>query len=553
MLAVASITLSPALADHGTEPDWPTDGTRIFYADDPETDERGNTEFASAANFTDLYYPNATPRLSVGGHTLAEYRRQQLLSVERNREDSKYLPSSEPRDGPASVIEDAHVTFLGVVGGARPMLADGEYPLYVQPEGQVLNYLDYRVDEGDLPDERTKELGSNKTRTWKNYEIVGDETGVEERTVTIDGQQVGTDSGRPGARIIDYAGASGDGTVTLKIRATIEVTIGYDVVTKENDSVVDRDERTDTVDELTVTDTVEVEVLDDQQLQASQRLVRFEGGGPSELFVTFQGPSTLADRQLWSRIVFSDRQVVINHWGVYSATRYAHGQVSTNEGTKRFGFPNVLSMRFTSSRQANRHMIEGGADSEMTVVEETNYTTEPAELAEGVNLSPSRATFKRSIRVVGLGEATRVEGLMGDDVSLSSSSSVTVQRAELTVEQVNDTTLEVRLYDPDTGDGVGGRTLYLAGARVDSVETGSDGTVEVTRTARRIRVRFPGDDWRSDVASGSVDPPYYQSTGYSEVFVGLSGLQESLIEFGWSLLLATPFAIGYLWFRDWRV
>lgn len=565
VVMLVTTALPPGVVgDHGGSVDWPDGPTRVFYSDDPDTGDAtdaatdGNT---SLANVTDVYYRNTTPEFTADGTTLAEYRRQQLRRVERSRDDSKYLPFSNPEDSSGGVIEDAHVTLLGVVGGGRPMVDGADAPLYIPGDGEVLNYLDYRVDESELPSRTENEEygGPNETRVRKNYQIDWSQSGVDQREVRVNGREVGQASGDPDARVIDYEDASGSGTVQLRIEATITIRMTYDVVTYNNGTVTDREQRSARAGRLSVSDSTEVHVIDDQAVTLRQRFVEIEGQSTDRLLVAVEGPEeSLQRRQLWSTLEFEGPSVVRNNWGVYSTTQYAHGYVAEDGDERRFDFPHVLTVKFTSSfgePYANTNYSAGdvAGSPRLVGVEQTNYSDETPSLGPWVNVTTTRPTFVHEFEVEDA--PSRIQsgtGLFGREVAVESEPTITVHEARVDVSKVNESHAKVRLFDPDTGDGIGGRTLALSGAARESVTTPADGVVVVNRTNRILRASFSGDDWREDHREGGLDPSrsYYGSAHDDLLVIEKGLLWTGLVDVIWGFVLASPFVLGWVWIRS---
>jgi len=561
---VVTAAVAPVVADERSVATWPDGPERIFYADDPESAslvDANDSDLAQLAASLDVYYRTTDPTMGAGQPSYTEYRTAQLNSIERDRDSSKYVPQSSLADGPAGVIKDAHVTYLGTARGAAPQGSiDGNGQEFVLPEGRVLNFLDYRVDESELPSPETERIDSNVTITRTDYEIDLDETGVEERIVTVDGRVVGRESGDPDARVVDYSGATGDGPVQLTIETRIVAVMDYTVVRKFDGEVTDREERSREVDGLTVRDEVTVRVVDDQSLSVSQRFVEVEGRDESLLALRFGGPGTLPDRQLWSRFSLDSGTDVVNNWGVYSTTRYTHGHVATEEGTSDFAFPHVLETKFTSSYdrpdvEVNRSKTDHDGSPEIERVRQTNVSDDRPTLDDGVNVTTTPPTAVSLLVVSDVpGPVVDAVDVFGRDVSVDTRPDLTVRESALEFVSVDDERVQVRLYDPDTGDGLSGREVAISGGASDALTTDSDGTVTISRTSSYLRVEFEGDGWREDVESGSVDGPYYAGSSVGDSFVTGEDLADSLIKLIGAGVLSLPFLLGWQIVRyiDWQ-
>lgn len=543
-----------AAADDG----WPDGPERIFYSDDPETGNvTGNgSDVSSLAEILDLHYRTTRPEFTANGSTLQEYRRSQLRSVDRDRDTSKFLPHSELEDSGA--IQDAHVTLLGTVGGAEPVVPasatdDSDVDAYIPAEGQVLNFLDYRIEESNLPDDEvdvteiTVDNESVQKRVVTEYEIDPAATGAEARTVTVDGDEVGADTGDPEARMINYTGADGDGVVTLRIEATIVV-----AGTKTTTTFVDGNQTEQTSDRMEfdtmeVSDTIRVRVVDDQALSISQRAVVFEGPKPAIVSLRFDGPESLAQRQLWSLLRFGDG-VISNNWGVYSTTQYHHGYVADGDGEEEFAFPHVLAVKFTSTgdRPSGGALPAAAANgARVEAVLQENMTDDRPPVGEDINFTTKAPTTVYWMHVGGVQESiSSAVDLFGRSVTVEDEQQLTVHEAELSVEFFDENRTRVRLYDPDTGEGISDRVLRLDGAEPNQVRTNETGVATFNRTDQFVRVRFEGDAWREDFRQEETSGRYYQPETVEETTVPVSALVGSFVDLLWRLLIASPFIAG---------
>lgn len=539
--------------------EYPTDETRIFYSDDPDSGATaGNSGNTSVPEGLDVYFRSTTPDVTAEGMALAEYRRNQLFGVERTRDTSKYLPFSKLSDGDANIIKDAHVTFLGVTGGATPVVTNGERSLYIPPEGQVLNFLDYRINRDALPDRHSESVTENVTKVYEDYQINWDRTGVDHRVVTVNDRVVGQAAGRPGARAVPYSNAAGSGQTTLTIRATISVWVGYDVVRMRNGNVTDRTEREYRAARLQVRDSEQVHVTATQSIELRQRLVTVEGESADRLVVRVTGPQSLQDRRLWSTLRFDQPSTVVNNWGVYSVSQYRHGYIRSGNGEEEFAFPHVPRVRFTSSYNTpyistNYSAGAVSASPELSMVSQTNLSGDLVPLAPRVNLTRQQPTFVQRLVIKDTpGELQQAAGLFGQELSIQSAPEVTIQQSVLRISGAGDGYARVRLTDADTGRGLAGRQLSLQGAARSVATTNSSGVVVVNRTDRMLRVSFRGDGWREKLRSGSLNPNerYYSGVEAERLVLEKGLLWFGLVDVVFGFLVASPFILGWVWIRS---
>ncbi|MFB6176776.1 MAG: hypothetical protein ABEI99_06465, partial [Halobaculum sp.] len=84
VVLVAAVPLG-GIADHDGSVTWPTDETRLFYSDDPDSGD-ATAENVGIAEVVDISY-RTTRSASAEGRTLADYRKRQLRSIDRTRDD----------------------------------------------------------------------------------------------------------------------------------------------------------------------------------------------------------------------------------------------------------------------------------------------------------------------------------------------------------------------------------------------------------------------------------------------------------------------------------
>ncbi|MFB6177937.1 MAG: hypothetical protein ABEI99_12500, partial [Halobaculum sp.] len=434
-------------------------------------------------------------------------------------------------DGSAGIIRDAHVTLLGVVGGGQILVGNERGPLYVPPNGEALTLLDYWVDESALPDRNEEELAGPFVRVRKNYRVNWDRTGVSDRVVRVDGRRVGSAPGSPDGRVVPYEDARGDGTVVMSVSATISVWMDYTVLTinQSNGNVVDRDERTVRAARLTVRDSRPVDVRREETLTVEQQVVRIEGQPGNRLVVRIRGPNDLSDRALWRVLDLRGGTNVTNNWAPFSRTQYSHGFVASDAGERREALPHVLQTVVTSSTARPQVNNSGRLIARLVSVFQSNITNTNPSLADGVNLTHHRPTLVSQLVLTGVpGRIERVVTVFGREIDPKTRGEVTVQESRLTVTRVGQDRARIRLFDPDTGEGIPGRTLSLNGASRQTAVTNDSGVVVVQTTGRVVGATFPGDDW----TAGLLDPDrrYYQSASSSQVFVQLGRLGGEVVE-----------------------
>ena len=548
---ILCLLLSSGLAYAGVA----SDETRVFYADDPDPRDEEFPDFGyidlsflsedespeGLAEGYDFYYYSTRPsrRVPPSNVTLAEYRSNQLNSVSRAANTSKW-PNTAPERKDGEYVKDAYIAFMGIEGGAQYGGADSELngTYLIDRNGAVLNMLDFRTElpAGDCTEDLNYELINgtqtltNGTRICITYSL---SDATVRRTVSIGGEEwtaVGDE------RRIEFTDADAKGKTTLTIEATIGVKIAKRTDRdsyNRSEGWVDVSETTDLLESsVTVSDSRPVLVSSNQELTVKQRVISISEKRKA-VVLTIEGPSDLSERQLWGRAMFSNNQSLLNVWGVYSARQYHGGKVIANgdDAPRNYHFPHTLDTYITARAEkpaARTHF--GGDISYVAIPELVEYNRQPAgptnaTLPENVHLETARPYLYHQIVITNApGRITKVEDIHGNEIPVET----TVEpfhQTEIKATAAGDDQVQLRLVDVETGEPVSGRTLLLGGAEEDTVTTNSNGVAVVKPTEQFITARFAGDDWRADRALylGSSSVSFYTGDGpdFVDAFVNI--------------------------------
>ncbi|WP_226043040.1 hypothetical protein [Natrinema sp. DC36] len=339
----------------------------------------------------------------------------------------------------------------------------------------------------------------------------------------------------------------------------------------------------------TVQDEAPVVVTTNQELSIEQTIIESDDG-IDRLILEFDGPETLHDRRLWSTVTFEEGAGRIeNIWGVYSQRQYdtatrghrpsdellispdqtesnttvpvlndASSGVSTgNETLERqlpapatqqetVPFPNILEKQLVAQR--DDPTLEGEPTNlvnppELASSNSFSFASEPAPLDEDVNLSSVEPRGQTTLTITNAEQPiAEVRDIHGDPIPVSTQT-VQERAAQLETEILNDTHAEFHLFEEDTGEALGNKTLWLHGAAQGQVTTGSDGTVVVKRSDLYVRASFTGEtDPAEEVYYSPVET---QATFQPEAFniyqllMSFTGAFVSIIAF---VILYIPFA-----------
>lgn len=572
---------------------------------DGQGEDINPAEFARAS---DASYMFTKPLMTINdGTTYMEWRRSQLTSVDRDRDESIILPTTQnTRDG--EFIKDAHITFLGVNGGAKPGFKTGgdSHPLFISEQGEVLNFADYRIKDGAVPDDycegdfsiETSQHEHERTTTVPVYNENGTQVGTEEETVTWDEThyedgdnvchdfrvtqnnvvrtlEIGngapvTESRDPSGRVMEYSSvnADGDGKVTLTLRAEITFVVEEEIEhwdwdtsnehTRSGDwDVTERNYDYSRSDTVTVETTREVVITDKQDLNVEQTVINV-GENRKHVVLEFKGPdsgdkltkSDLYHRNLWSTIVLSDDQSVGGTWSAYSMKRYDDpAQVRTGDGSREMDFPHVLQTRLIAGSRIPTVVSTDnslGKSTEVIGYQGMNVSTSDTSLPENVNLTSKTPLVQEEMVIANAeSDVDSVVSIHGQEIDVTTVDRVPYREPNVTIEEVNgDGRLRIEVTDPVTGEPLAGRELELFGVDQDTGTTNANGVVYADRSNGYVEVVVEGDNWQTP---GNV---YYGSVKVSKTYMAHSELLQRARDVVFAGVFATPFAIIYFLWRQ---
>lgn len=535
---------------------------RLFFSDDEEESldsVSGNiTDPANYARVTDIVYPTTLSQYEVDSTTMASYRTAQLRAMEMNNSYSYALPDSSVSD--SGVIRDAHITYTGVAGGAHPRL-NGSYRTFIGEDGYVLNHVDYRllvpedycdrdfdIDVVDYDnDSELEQVINDGTRECYSYSV---STNVD-RWATIDGTRYN------GNESIRYRDLDAE-TATIELHADISVTVnervdiddwesGEQYPNNIDDGVwIDEqiEQRVDNQSNLRVTDSEQVRVTDNGELEARQTLV--DAGSNTYSVVTFDGPSSLEERVLWSFIEYGENDSVRGTWGTYSIREHDYGyRYNATNQTRVDATAHPLRQYLIGNNQ--RPTARGTNGSTEMVVEgyggqRYQYS---GSLHDNVDVSITRPTMYDYIIVRNPPEpASSFITVHGNRIDLDVDNRAEFRRPEISIHQVSDSDVRVHVEDPETGDPVTGQTVTLIGAQTTSATTNGDGNITVTRSSPVVRATVPSDDWANP--TGDV---IYGRASVSKAILDGNAVFARLVELFRALLLVSPLILIYFYIR----
>lgn len=173
MLVPLIFTLSATPSSGQASSNDSCDPYRIFYSDDrdyPERTDSNITNLTKAKNvqkrfspgefacIADIAIQTTNPNFLVGNNlstltTLPRLQQSRIREYDRGRNDSVRLPRNGQPVTNGSIAK-AHITLVGVMGGAQPTFGTGgsEKATYMSQSGTIMNFADYKINESADPD-----------------------------------------------------------------------------------------------------------------------------------------------------------------------------------------------------------------------------------------------------------------------------------------------------------------------------------------------------------------------------------------------------------------
>lgn len=556
---------------------------RIFHSDDQDQDPKhvsGDAEEGTVyAKVSDIAYRTTKPQYEIDGTSLYEYQRDSLNRLDTGKRKSRTLPSSETESG--DMIKDAHVTLLGIHGGAQPRLGTSksnqksDYPLLIGSRGKVLNHADYRIRPGIPPGNHCTDTdwdyhyrdidGDNETESVR---VDGDKTCYQyklihkiDRWVTVDGKQFTS-----GGDEISYSGLSSNDKQTLTVHAEITVRVKRTEINKDWDDiggwdVVDRDkDRNHRFEQIEVTDSTEVLVTDAGDLDIEQTVIEVNDD-TKHVVLTLDGPhgankvsrNQLLNRQLWSYLTLGDDHYVKGTWGTYSVRQYHRTTNHTSHGQDTDHDPPHVPRTYLVGVDRNPTIATTrSVPSEASVIGFEGYNIDTSQSThEYVSVNTKQPLAYRRIVISNAPErVTSMITIHGQEIDVDVTNRIQYRQPKITIEQADGNRVRIHVEDPKTGDPLTGRRVYLYGGTPTSTTadghavTNENGNLYATRTNPFIRARTGRDDWRS-----TASDTFYDKSSASKTFLPEVLLLERTYKLVSTVALVSPIIFLYFYIR----
>ena len=218
-------------ADVEEEPNYDEDENDIEPSDPPTDDIRSideivesgqNQDPESWTRLVDMPYLTSQSIVAFRDFRLADYRRHQIVGTDFKMNESLVLEDYKGEEQSSGVIKNAYIAIVGIDAAAKPRFTksgnggsdgpncdddedepntgpgpcdggtlsssdNGEWPLFAGTNGEVYSYLDFEVDESELPEVEVDEIDETdetQTQTARTYHI-------ENMSVTRNGTIIG--------------------------------------------------------------------------------------------------------------------------------------------------------------------------------------------------------------------------------------------------------------------------------------------------------------------------------------------------------------------------
>jgi len=496
----------------------------VFFSDDidsdPEDVEGNISDPAVFAQVGDISYRTTIPNYSVDGTNVNDFRTNQIEAMETDDDTSYVLPDSNVQD--SALIEDIHITYAGVIGGAHPRLGAG-HGTFVSNEGTILNHFDYRyVDTPDnyctspTWDTHQEDIdGDNDTETVYDdgdytcylYSATRD----SDRWATIDGDRF------DGGQTIDYSGIEArEAQITLHGEANM--TVYEESVPRDWDpNSADTTSRSDgdwdsgsgstseyASDSVSVSDSQNVLFTDNNWMEVNQTVIEVEGGN-NRILLDFEAPhddgevdaSLLTGRVLWSYLTFGDSAYINGPWATYSIREHREGYERTASGSDTISDPPhpLRQYLFANNRQPTARGV--GDQTDMQVLQYDGYDyTRMGSLHSNVDLDYQRPILYDRLLIANPPEpASSLVTIHGNQIDIDVDNRVEYREPSVSISEGSGSEVLIRVEDPETGNPLSGRNVSLYGTDIDTGTTNSSGYINATRENAFVRASVASDNW----------------------------------------------------------
>jgi len=540
---------------------------RVFFSDDVDSSvgsvEGNLSNPATYAKVSDIEYRTTAPQYEINSTTVTEFRQSELKDLETDDGVSYTPPDAERTDGPYGHLEDAHITFMGVAGGAEPRL-EGSDRTFIGEQGLVLNHVDYRSNRSlprdyctdteydymdfDIDDDNsTERVYTDGSRTCYEHST---STSVD-RWMEIDGERF------DGNETIPYDDLDAN-TTTIELHANITSTLtetqteeDWTPNVRESTSISDGDwsvqdstTRVENRTHLTVSDSHPVRVTDNGNLSVRQVMVNADDTQYSVL--SFAGSENLSERILWNYVRLGSDEYVRGIWSVYSVREHRTGFMYDGSGGERVDAPGTPLRQYLTPT-ANRPKAGAFNGTAQTTVVRFNSTRAGNGTGHQPNVNFNQEqpkTFDRIILRNPPQPATSLVTINGKEIPIDVENRVEYRQPNIEMEAEGESRVRVHVEDPETGEPLAGRDITFSGTTTRTATTDSNGNVVVERSNLFVRAVVASDNWSHP--GGDV---LYGSTTESDTFTANGTVVARLYSLIQTAVLVSPLILLFFYIR----
>lgn len=571
-----------------------SDQERAFFSDDHDVDVSQVANPNKPENFvkvSDISYYTTKPEYEIGNTTLFEYQQHSLSEMETGVRESFAIGRSQITD--SSIIRDAHVTFLGIHGGAMSLArsdASGSNALentyLIGSKGTVLSLLDYRIRHDIPPDDycepkykTTDQIDYDRDNDTETVWTDGSQTcyrydmEVEENRTAYIGEE--SFSGEENIQYSDLTSNSKEelvinGSVSVRVNET-RIDRDWDPTTLYADGWDDGDwDNTTHAPTLHQEDSVQLSsrsydtlVTDTGDLDLHQRVININNE-TSHVVLTLDGPrgnntvrtEHLMNRLLWSHLTIgSDTAFVDSTWRTYSSRQYQDGYLLAENGSNTIQSPPQVPRTYLigTDRRPTINKIDGSSSvsgSQVMGFEGYNVTL-PQKNHSEVTINPTVPIEYSNIVIRDApGNVTSLTTIHGQKIDVDVDEVVQYRQPNVSITELSDgDRVKIHVEDPVTNQPLDGRQVRLYGIEPQRTDAGgvavtnASGDLVGERTNSLVRARVLRDDWENP--SGSV---FYGEVVTSRTFFPNLLILERARALLETILVVTPliFLYGYI-------
>jgi hypothetical protein len=572
------------------------------------------------STYLDMTYYTAGGLLEFDGYSIGEYRRNQLLHSPTNQRVSKVLDGynavigeNKPKDN--GVVKDAYIAIVGVNNASKPTFTkgSGDYPLFMGSDGEVMTFMDYRLESNALPGGYRcckSTYGSHPKDQYQTKFEYGVSSVEETQSASVAGERAGSVNHNGGAAI-EYSDDSSKGPVEVSASGEIEAKVmqyeyqrqrsEYKVVNTREVceyidftgpdaepicyNVTDVDwrwgswsgwDRVSTevqrVDTVSMSDSTEGLITDNNDIEIKQTAVEVsETRYHTYVEIDYPGISgdtisgdELTQQYIWSMIKFGDGGTFVeNDWKMFSQTEHKAAFIRDGKGAgaQRERIPNLLSVHLFSEDDGPTAVSgqndEGVQSARLAGWGGYNVSVVGADsVPPDIKLESGKPVMYDEFWVRNApSPATEVVSISGDTRQVESWETEIIPYAEPDVTITRESeALRIRVAGMN-GEPLEGRNIQISVSSVNKGvhTTDSNGEVKVdveNAEVAHITVDVAGDDYET---VQNQDTDVFYGAVSAQKTLGSADITGHLYRVVKSALFASPLIMLYLLWRDGRL